>query len=213
MNLSHFHNEINMRTLLFLILLSVLTPAQEITDLGTISPSQIIHLEKSERRTDFFRFKIEVLPRNESNTNKIAFTTTNDTITLQDLQAVPNGVAIMAIRSYHTNGDSSAIALFRIDVQRDLPDAPKAYVSHLLRKTTEQKVEHLLEEIFKEWIPEPPPLPSEVKTNRMMKVRGPEGARFVSPVPARSLPGGTNESYSQYLWRLEQTRMGRRRSQ
>lgn len=188
-----------MKALLSLILLPVLILAQEITDLGVISTGTNIHLEKDDRRKDFSLFKIEVLPRNLRGwTNKVEFTTTNDVITLDQLSAVPEGIAIMGVRMICVNGDASPIAVFRIDVERDVPEPTKVHISHNLRLQTEQKIEHVL--IRREKPGPEPPLPTGM-TNKSKAVH--------SPAPLL----GTNSSYSQYQWRLERAaREGKHRS-
>jgi hypothetical protein len=179
-------------------------PRKAITDLGVITPDSIINLEKCERRKDFFRFRVEILPRNARGwTNKVQFYTTNDFLKIDDLAAVPDGVAIMGVRSYCANGDASPVALFRIDVQRDPPDAPKATKAQILRMPSEQVIEHVIESL------EPPPGPLPPM---------PAGMTNKSAVPLRSyvepLPNGTNSSYAQWQHRLEQAAMrGLRRSQ
>jgi hypothetical protein len=174
-----------------------LPPAKpSITDLGVITPDTIIQLKPCERRKDFAMFKVEILPRNARGwTNKVVIQTTNDFLRIDDLAAVPEGHAIMGVRSYCSNGDASAVALFRIDVQRDLPDPPKAEVSHVLRNRTEQKIEHVIDNMSNQATP-PPPAPPGM-TNKP------------SAVPTRThtrtepLPGGHAETYAQYQARLE----------
>lgn len=181
-------------------------PSHKITDLGVITATSLIELTPGERRKDFNRFKIEILPRNARGwTNKVQIVTTNKWLKLDDLIAVPEGVAIMGVRSICNNGDASAVALYRIDVQRDLPDAPTASVSHILRMPTEQKIEHVIDAIQTPADAPAPPMPAGM-TNPAVK----------SAVPTRSyqpLPSGSGTSYAHYQWMLEQAATrGMRRS-
>jgi hypothetical protein len=181
---------------LFLLLVPVCLSAAEIKDLGVISSTSLIELHKCERRKDFALFKVEILPRNMRGwTNKVTFTTTNNFLKLDDLAAVPEGVAIMGVRSYCADGTPSPVALFKIDVQRDGPDAPTATVSQILRMPQEQKIEHVIQALTP--VTPPPPLPGQ--TN--------------APRAAMPLPGGSGSSYAQYQQRLEDAARGKHRSQ
>lgn len=179
--------------------------AGEVTDLGVIGARSIINLEKCQRRTDFAAFKVEIIPRNLRGwTNKVEFQTTNTFLTLADLQAVPEGLAVMGIRQICADNSVSPVAIFKIDVQRSEPDAPRAYVSTILTNVTEQKMEHVLEAIQNVPTPAPPAPPgmtnppaSHVPTRtRTTTTTRPEASYY-------PLPGGTNETYSQYQARLE----------
>jgi hypothetical protein len=183
---------------IILFLLPMCLGAAEVVDLGVISHTSLIELHKCERRKDFARFKIEILPRNLRGwTNKVEFTTTNSFLKLDDLAAVPEGVAVMGVRSYCVDGVASPLALFKIDVQREAPNAPRATVSQILTMPTEQKIEHVLE--GNRPVTPPPPMPGQTNP------------------PAQSampLPGGHPTSYAQYQRRLEEAALlGRRRSQ
>jgi hypothetical protein len=169
---------------LALLLLPILASAAEVTDLGVVSTGVNLHLDRDERRKDFAAFKVEILPRNLRGwTNKVEFTTTNSVLTLKDFQAVPDGPAILGIKTICSNGDASVFVLFKIDIQRDEPDPPKVHLSYNLRKPAEQKIEHLIQQ------------------------------RGAQPVPMPPLPGGTNVTYSQHQWKLEQNaREGKHRS-
>lgn len=166
-----------------------------ITDLGVMTADTMIMLQKCERRTDFAAFKVEVLPRNRRGwTNKVSFSTTNEVLKLDDFAAVPDGVAIIGVRQICADNAASPLALYRVDIQRDPPDAPRAYKTHILRNQSEQKIEHVIENIeAAEQAPAPPTPPGMVTPK--------------SPVPTRSyaepLPGGVGETYSQYQARLE----------
>jgi hypothetical protein len=180
-------------------------PRANIEDLGVFTTHSMIVLEKCERRKDFFNFKIEVLPRNLRGwTNRVTIITTNSSLTMDDLAAVPEGVAIMGIRSMCADSTYSPVRLYRIDVQRDPPTAPTARKVEILHNATEQKIEHVIESLEASAATPPPPMPPGM-TNK-------------SPVPLRTfvqpLPGGTNESYAQYQFRLERALLkGYRRSQ
>jgi hypothetical protein len=175
---------------------------REIEDLGVFTVHSMIVLEKCERRKDFVLFKIEILPRNLRGwTNRVTITTTNDYLKMDDLAAVPEGTAIMGIRSMCADSTYSPLKLYKIDVQRDPPDAPTARKVEILHMPLEQNIDHVLQSMD---APTPPP-------------PAPPGITNVSPVPTRTyvppLPNGTNQSYAQYQYRLEQAARGRRRSQ
>jgi hypothetical protein len=181
-------------------------PRANIEDLGVFTTHSMIMLEKCERRKDFFNFKIEVLPRNLRGwTNRVTIVTTNSSLTMDDLAAVPEGVAIMGIRSMCADSTYSPVRLYRIDVQRDPPSAPTARKVEILHNPAEQKIEHIIQNMeASAAVSPPPPMPA--------------GMTNSSPVPLRThaqpLPGGTNESYAQHQFRLEQAMLkGYRRSQ
>lgn len=181
-------------------------PAFKITDLGVISGDTIIELKPCERRKDFAMFKVEILPRNARGwTNKVTFTTTNNFLRIDDLAAVPEGHAIMGVRSYCVNGEASPVSLFKIDVQRDPPDPPTAEISHALRNRSEQKMEHVIEAIENRPGPPPPmppgmnpasPVPTRTTTN--------SNTRTTTRTINEPLPGGHGQTYAQYQWALEQ---------
>lgn len=190
--------------LALLILFLCQGQAADIVDLGVITPDRYIQLEKCERRKDFGLFKVEIIPRNLRGwTNKVTFTTTNDVITMEDLAAVPDGLAVMGVRQICADSSVSPVAIFKIDVQRDPPDAPKATVVGILRNRGEQKIEHVLDAIQNRPSPEPPMpqgmtnapqhVPTRTTTTTVTK---PEAAYY-------PLPGGIGETYSQYQARLE----------
>jgi hypothetical protein len=184
-----------MKSLLFLLVSAPLCAA-EIVDLGVITQTSLIELHKCERRKDFAWFKVEILPRNMRGwTNKVTFQTTNSFLKLDDLAAVPEGVAVMGVRSYCGDGTASPVALFKIDVQREGPDAPTVTVSQILRMPQEQKIEHVIDAMTP--VTPPPPMPGQ--TN--------------APHAVMPLPGGKNSSYAHYQQRLEDAARGKRRSQ
>lgn len=191
----------NMKTIIA-ILLAASAMAADITDLGVITHTSLIELKPCQRRKDFSMFKIEIVPRNARGwTNKVTFTTTNTFLNIDDLAAVPEGTAIMCVRSYCVDGAASPVSVFKIDVERDPPEPPTATVSQILTNRTEQKVEHVINAMQEKFSP-PPPTPPGMRAS-------PVPLRFSAP----PLPGGTNSSYAQYQYRLEQAAMGRRRSQ
>ncbi len=177
-------------------------PRRRIEDLGVFTVNTMITLEKCERRKDFVHYKIEILPRNLRGwTNRVTIITTNDFLKMDDLAAVPEGVAIMGVRSLCADSVYSNVSLYRIDVQRDPPDAPKARKIEILHQQREQNIDHVLDTTKPET--PPPPIPA--------------GMPYVSPVPTRvaqPLPGGSPTSYAQHQQRLERAaREGLRRSQ
>ncbi len=188
-----------MKTILLLCLFSVLSRGQEIIDLGVVGKNSIILLEKCERRKDFSQFKIEVLPRNlRGDTNKIQLFTTNEFLRLSDLSGVPEGPAILGVRSYCTNGDVSPLALFSINVQREPPNRPKARVlTAITQPESEQKIDQVIDQLQNKVVT--PPLPQGM---------------IITNMPGRPIPDGTNHSYAKWQEIMEaRARQGKRRSQ
>lgn len=197
---------------ILLLALAIVGLHAQVTDLGVITERSIITLEKCQRRHDFAAFKVEIIPRNLRGwTNKVEFVTTNEFLTLADLQAVPDGIAVMGVRQVCADSSVSTVAVFKIDVQRDPPDPPRAYVSTILTNAPEQKIEHVLQSMADKPTP-PPPAPPGMATNaapqhvptRTTTTTRPEASYY-------PLPGGRGETYSQYQARLEQlVRSGQR---
>lgn len=191
--------------LLLLLCLAAEPVASEIVDLGVFSENSVLNLEGCKRRKDFSRFQIEFLPQNARGmTNKVTITTTNDVLKLGDLATVPQGVAIMGVRSYCEDGAVSELALYRIDVQRAGPSKPRVMLRRALKPVSEQQIEHVIERL--EAPTEFPPMPP------MPPIPGTNAA--IVRTALLPLPGGTNDSYARYQHRLEQAALlGRRRSQ
>lgn len=166
----------------------------KIEDLGVMTEHTLITLQKCQRRTDFSFFKVEVFPRNRRGwTNKVTFTTTNEVLKLSDFAAAPDGPALFGVRQYCEDMTPSPVALYRIDIQRDAPDAPKAAKSHILHMPAEQKIEHVIDGMENQPGPEPPMPPGMMRPKSAVPTR-----TFSHP-----LPGGIGETYSQYQAKLE----------
>lgn len=179
---------------------------RKIEDLGVFTTHSMLVLEKCERRKDFFNFKIEILPRNLRGwTNCVTIITTNSSLTMDDLAAVPEGKAIVGVRSMCADSTYSPVRLYLIDVQRDPPDAPTMRKVEILHKAAEQNIEHVIQNLdASAAATPPPPMPPGMTNKSAVPLR-----TFVPP-----LPGGSNTSYAQYQFRLEQAMLkGTRRSQ
>lgn len=108
-----------------LLILGLLS--QGVTDLGVITERKGIMLEACTNRTDFVRFEVELQAlRFPSNT--VTFVKTNALLTLEELVAMPPGPVVMGVKSVCADGAESPMALFRMDVRRDEPKAPRAKV-------------------------------------------------------------------------------------
>src|SRR6185369_1596579 len=87
----------SMITALFILTLL----AQPITDLGVITPSRAIVLEKCTNRTDFVQFVVEVqgMNKTEWSSNYVRFSTTNAILKIDDFAPILPGPAVMAVKS------------------------------------------------------------------------------------------------------------------
>jgi hypothetical protein len=182
-----------------LFTLSVL--GQEITDLGVITQHRGIVLEKCTNRVDFFQFKVELIAQRWPS-NKFEFTTTNEVLTLDDFAAMPPGPCIMGVRSICADSDESNISLFRVDVRRDPPKAPRAHVTQIgrgmiHRPTTEGLIQSRLHNLTNQPVPMPPMPPG--MTNKATAYVGP-------------LPGGKATTYSEHMQAMHEfySKPGRR---
>ena len=127
------------------------------TDLGIVTETSIIYLEKCQRRKDFSRFIIEAIQIPVKSTNRIELVTTNQALTFEDLKPLPEGPSLLGIRSVCTNGEESPVALFTIDIQRRPPSIPKARVSQILTNRIRIKLQDVIH--FNTVPPVYPPLP------------------------------------------------------
>lgn len=191
---------------IFVLIQLLSVRASEIQDLGVVSTETVLALEKCKRRQDFKMFKIEVLPQNlRGETNKVLILTTNSSLKLDDFAMVPQGPAIMGVRSICQDDTASPVSLFKIDIQREAPSPTRVRKLRRMLPLDHQKIEHVIEAITPKHdeLPPMPPMPATeaAPTNSVRQAFAP-------------LPGGTNDSYAQYQWRLEQAALhGRRRSQ
>jgi hypothetical protein len=173
-------------------LLTLSALGQEITDLGVISANRGIILERCTNRTDFFQFKVELIALRWPS-NKFEFTTTNDLLTLDNFAAMPPGPCIMGVRSVCTDSDESNISLFRVDVRRDPPTAPRARsvqvgrANYVPRRYT---AEGVLQSRLHNLTNSPGPMPPMPPGMFMPKER---------QVSMEPLPGGSGKSYSEHM--------------
>lgn len=143
------------------ILLIIQIHSQEITDLGVITDRRGIILSACTNRTDFARFQVE-LQALRFPSNSVTFSTTNAMLTLDDLVAMPPGLALLGLRSICSDGDESPVSLFRLDVRRDPPKAPKAHVVSLLKQSPAESLSNAVRVIRqRKALTDPPPPPGQ----------------------------------------------------
>lgn len=168
---------------------------QEITDLGVITAHRGIILERCTNRADFFQFKIELIAQRWPS-NTFTFTTTNSMLTLEDFSAMPPGPCIMGVRSICVDSDESNISLFRVDVRRDPPKAPRARTVQIGGTNAVRTTEGLLRsrrENQAHVMPPMPPMPPGAVPVRAMATDA-----VMATVPA-PLPGGSSKTYSEHM--------------
>lgn len=194
---------IKIAVLVVLLILAGISLADETDpdDLGVISPRRALLLEKPADRKDFARFILEFLPQ-QWPTNKVVITTTNTVVYLGELVAVPHGPAVLAVRSECTDGSVSDIKLFKVDIRRNAPSAPRVRTIGVLTNDDRQAVEPVVHRWMHRARPTPP-VPGQ--TNR---VQG----------ESQPLPGGRPETYSEGVDRMrrfyaERQSKGTRRSE
>lgn len=175
-----------------LLLTSVCLVAEEITELGTVSPRRGIILEKCQRRTDFLEWKLEFLPQTHP-TNQVNMVTTNELLTLPLLAQLPSGPVIMGVRQVCTDGTESPISLFRFTIRRGDPSSPRAMGIGILTGVQGQSLTNRLERIRQrraaEALQNTPPIPGQTVTN----------APTVQPMPE-----SRNRTYGEYLDEMAQ---------
>lgn len=110
----------------WIVLCTLAVHAQEITNLGVVSPRRGLVLERDTNQVDFLHFKIDLVALRWPS-NSVTFTTTNDILTLDQFMPMPPGPCIMGVRSVYSDGDESNVSLYRVRVRRDTPKAPKAH--------------------------------------------------------------------------------------
>ena len=121
------------------------TQAQEFEDIGVVTARKGIYLEKPTNRLDFSHFQIDLFAQRWPS-NKVSFTKTNDVLLLSDFMAMPPGPCLMGVKIVCSDGEESPIAIYRVDVRRDPPKAPKAHSIIVAPgptgMTTEQIIQH-----------------------------------------------------------------------
>lgn len=106
----------------------------DIIHLGTITEKRMIFLEKCTNRVDFEAFNIEI--QSMADTNRIyRLNKTNEFLKFEDFAGVPEGRVALAVQIICADGAVSAPNLYRLDVKRTIPDAPKAVMVTILDGT------------------------------------------------------------------------------
>ena len=108
-----------------MIIVLLLLLAQPLTDLGVMSPNRAVILEKCTNRADFVHFTVE-LQAMRWPSNYFKFTTTNEVLKMDDFMPMPPGPCVMAVKSTCVDGEESPLSLFKLDIRRDGPKAPRA---------------------------------------------------------------------------------------
>lgn len=126
--------------------------AADVVDLGVIGDVDLILLTKCERRVDFGYFSVEVVSRSKTN----RFVTTNTVLRLADFSGIPDGPAILGVRSVCQNGSVSELSERRINLQRLPPDAPGVSVSRAFTNRVAMKLSEAIAARKKEAYFEPP---------------------------------------------------------
>lgn len=176
----------------------------EIEDLGVITSKIGIQFDKQTTRPGFSHFVLELMPLIPP-TNIVMLKVTNDFITLQDLAALPSGRIVLGLATVFEDGSTSAAKLYRFDIRRGPPPAPRATVFQILR-VPEVNVATSLAEILAQRKPTPPvpPLPAPFRVTGLPIKRTIPPAEDWPPPAMRGripppLPQGTNETYGQHL--------------
>lgn len=110
-----------------MILTLLLLLAQPITDLGVMSPNRVVILQPCTNRADFVHFIVE-LQATRWPSNYAKFTTTNSVLRMDDFLAMPPGPCVIGLRSVCADSEESPISLFKVDIRRDAPKAPRAHM-------------------------------------------------------------------------------------
>lgn len=174
--------------LLVLLFLAGVSAADETDpdDLGVITATVGVGLEPCKTRKDFDHFLIEFLPQLWP-TNKVTLIVTNKLLVLDDLVAVPHGPALMGVRSVCADGTESPIKIYKLDIRRDAPTAPKAHrVFTATRIHASPTTEQLLNERRHQ----------HALTNQLPPIPGTNKPAALFPGP---LPNGKPMTYSQHM--------------
>lgn len=158
--------------------------AEEIEDLGVLTPNKAILLEKDTTRPDWHHFVAELVPALPP-TNVVTLILTNEYLTLSNLVALPSGPTLLGLRSACLDDTQSATKLFKFEIRRDAPPKPKARMIHVLPTKPPEKddVHKALQRQHSGQLRSPPPMPGQIAA-----------LRFPGP-----LPHATNQSYAQHL--------------
>lgn len=233
-----------------LTLLSCLSVAAEVVDLGVISPQQAVRIEQPSTRPDFLSYTLQ----SQSGESLHTLTITNDIIRIEDLAPLPSGRSIIAIWSNFRDGSHSDVALYTVDLRRS--NAPAPLLSPVGVIVAPELPNSLTNELRKIRTATPsPPLPAHEMANWPHHYYSTNIAGYQGPIeeylsrtnpptwnpadytnqeptglvstevtirfyddaanawrPVTPLPGGTNNSYAQYLdWLAD--RKGKRRNE
>ena len=182
----------------------------DIEDLGVITPKKEIVLEHTAERSDIRHFLLDFAPI-AAPTNQIHFVSTNDTLRVDNLGALPSGPILMTVRTACKDGSVSAPRLYRFELWRAEPPAPRARVVEILGGEEERtnSIAQILETrrtIERSKLPTPP-LPTDA---RRVTASSP-----IPPAvePPRPLPSGTNKTYSEHLDSMARFYNKRRRNE
>lgn len=201
--------------LLALVVIATLAAADDtdFEDLGVITAKVGIVLEKETSRSDWSHFVIEFQPMTPP-TNAVTLTLTNDFVTLSNLVKLPSGRTLMGLKSVFRDGTESKIILYKLDIRRADPPAPKARTIQILDGSAPEinSLSNTLRRLRESRPVIEPPAPPRSQ-------RGPIPPAEAWPAPAvvparvlRALPGGTNRTYAQHLDSMAEyySRPGRR---
>lgn len=119
---------------LFLIATSLSQEPGSIRDLGVLSPTTLIPLDRNTSRGDFAAFEVEAM--NGKDTNAVTkFVTTNAFLSVTNFTALPSGRTLLGLRSIGTDGSGSAVILFSFDLRRG-ESFPAPSAGTVVRATT-----------------------------------------------------------------------------
>lgn len=178
-----------MRRLLWALAFVVTISAQEVEDLGVLTPRNGIQLDKATTRGDVKTFIVEFLPQTPP-TNAVSRVYTNEhsLVKISDLPELPSGPVVMGVKTIGADGVESEIALYRFDLRRGNPPKPRAYATALLEadaepvstNTTAGVVARRREKLAAS---PPPPIPGAIS----------------APTPVPELEGASNKTYGDVL--------------
>lgn len=181
-----------MKTFLAVFLLAAVFAAAQVKNPPVlITRLRPIILKESSERPDHKKFFIQVF--SPEGTNWTKFEKADRLLTVKDLKAVPDGLAVLVVQSIFEDGDKSAETAFDIHIQHQRPAAPSIESAVIKESEAEAKTfDDLMfirrRERAKQY---PPPAPA--------------GAIIPVPEPAPPppLPDSTNRAYRADLRRNE----------
>lgn len=184
-----------MKTIVLIICLVALAVAAladdtDVEDLGLFTPRRGITLDKIDAAA-FKEFRVEFIPQNPP-TNVVAITTTNELLTVEDVPMLPSGPTIMGVRTIAIDGGESPVQLYRFNLRRAGPPAPRARTTFLPSSEPERSTTNAVRRVIerrKAEAPEPP-MPPAMK------------AALPGPIPPadkwpKPMPGARNQTYAE----------------